>query len=135
VALRQLPTTAGPAQGIVQGPSTAEAQQRRSRRSDIQQAKARWHSGTNEGIMRAMDYDGSVGASQIAQAVEFVRALREHVVKMTTQLPWIERQDVIGRNARAYAMRIEANALRRDIDEAQILIDRLRRRYLNANPN
>jgi hypothetical protein len=85
--------------------------------------------------MRAMGYDGSVGASQIAQAVAFVRALREHVVKMTTQLAWIERQDVIGRNARAYAMRIEANALRRDIDEAQILIDRLRRRYLNANPN
>ena len=32
-------------------------------------------------------------------------------------------------------MRIEAAALRRDINEAQILIDRLQRRYLNANNN
>jgi hypothetical protein len=82
-----------------------------------------------------MGYDGSVGASQIAQAVELIRALREHVLKMTSQLAWIERQDVTGRNARAYAMRIEATALRRDINEAQILIDRLHRRYLKTNPN
>jgi hypothetical protein len=30
-------------------------------------------------------------------------------------------------------MRIEAAGLRRDINQAQILIDRLQRRYLNAN--
>ena len=77
--------------------------------------------------------DLSVGASQIAQAMEFVRALREHLLKMTRQLAWIERQDVTGRNARAYAMRIEAAALRRDINEAEVLIDRLQRGYLNDN--
>jgi hypothetical protein len=84
--------------------------------------------------MRTMGYDGSVGASEVAQAVELIRALREHLVKMTSQLAWIERRDVTGRNARAYAMRIEATALRRDINEAQTLIDRLHRRYLGQSP-
>ena len=54
---------------------------------------------------------------------------------MTSQLAWIERQDVASGNARAYAMRIEAAALRADITEAQVLIDRLHRRYLNTNTN
>ena len=35
--------------------------------------------------------------------------------------------------ARASAIRCEAAALRRDIHEAQFLIDRLERRYLNGN--
>jgi hypothetical protein len=77
--------------------------------------------------------DLPVGGSQVAQAVEFVRALRAQLVRMTSQLAWIERQDVTRRNARAYAMRDEAAALRRDIYKAQHLIDRLQRRYLNAN--
>ena len=76
--------------------------------------------------------DLPVGRSQVAQAVEFVRALHAHLVEMTSQLAWIERQDVTGRNARAYAMRSEAAVLRREINEAQVLIDQLRRRYLNA---
>jgi hypothetical protein len=65
--------------------------------------------------------------------VEFIRALRVHLSEMTSRLARIERQDVTRRNARACAMRIEAAALRRDINEAQILIDRLQRGYLNAN--
>jgi hypothetical protein len=69
---------------------------------------------------------------QIAQAVELVRALRHELHEMTTQLAWVERQDVPGRNGRA-AMRLEAAALRRDIKEAQFLIDRLQRRYLNGD--
>jgi hypothetical protein len=72
-------------------------------------------------------------SGDVAHAVELVRALRVQLAEMTSQLAWIERQDVTGRNARACAMRIEAAALRRDINEAQILIDRLQRRYLNAN--
>jgi hypothetical protein len=52
---------------------------------------------------------------------------------MTTQLAWVERQDVTGRNGRACALRLEAAALRRDIREAQFLIDRLQRRYLNGD--
>jgi hypothetical protein len=76
-----------------------------------------------------------VAGFQAAQAMEFVRALRAHLLKMTSQLAWIERQDVTSRNARVYAMRLEAAALRRDINEAQILIDRLHRRYPNTNTN
>jgi hypothetical protein len=68
----------------------------------------------------------------VAQAVELARALRDQLNEMTRQLAWIERHDVTGRNARAYAMRIEAAALRRDTNEAQILIDRLQRRYVNS---
>ena len=78
--------------------------------------------------------DPSVVGYQVAQAVEFVRALRAQLRKMTSQLAWIERQDI--REAqRAHEMRREAAALRRDIREAQILIDRLHRRYLSSNTN
>jgi hypothetical protein len=75
-----------------------------------------------------LSVDGCLGA----KAVEFVRALRAHLLEMASQLAWIERQGVTGRNGRACAMRIGAAALCRDINEA-ILIDRLQRRYLNAN--
>jgi hypothetical protein len=75
----------------------------------------------------------SVRYSDAAQAVELIRALRHQLDEMTTQLAWVERQDVTGRNGRACAMRMEAAALRRDIQEAQFLIDRLRRRYLSGD--
>ena len=74
-----------------------------------------------------------MGYRQAAPAVELVRALRHQLDEMTTQLAWVQRQDVTGRNGRACAMRMEAAALRRDIQEAQFLIDRLRRRYLNGD--
>ena len=74
-----------------------------------------------------------VGDWQAAQAVKFIRALRVQLLGMTSQLAWIERRDVTAGNARAYAMRVEAGALRRDIQEAQFLIDRLQRRYLHGN--
>ena len=69
----------------------------------------------------------------VAQALELVRALRQKLDEMTTQLAWVQRQDVTGRNGRACAMRLEAAALRRDTQEAQFLIDRLQRRYLNGD--
>jgi hypothetical protein len=75
----------------------------------------------------------SMDARDVAKAVELVRALRAQLLEMTGQLAWIERQDVTSRNARAWAMRVEAAALRRDVNEAQMLVDRLQRRYLNAN--
>ncbi len=80
-----------------------------------------------------MSNDVSTGGYQAAQAVKFVHALRAHVLEMTSQLAWIERQDVTGKNARSSAMRTEAAALRRDINEAQRLIEGLERRYLNTN--
>jgi hypothetical protein len=67
----------------------------------------------------------------VARAVELVRALRHQLHEMTTRLAWVERQGVTGRNGRACAMRLEEAALRRDIKKAQVLIDRLQRRYLN----
>jgi hypothetical protein len=67
----------------------------------------------------------------VAQALHLVRALRDQLHEMTRELVRLERQDVTGTNGRASAIRCEAAALRRDINEAQILIDRLQRRYLN----
>jgi len=73
-----------------------------------------------------------MGYHQVAQAVELVRALRDQLQEMTTHLAWVERQDVTSRNGRACAMRMEAAALRRDIEEAQFLIDRLLHGYLSG---
>ena len=70
--------------------------------------------------------------SDAAQALELVRALRDQLHEMTTHLAWVERQDVTSRNGRACAMRMEAAALRRDIEEAQFLIDRLLHGYLSG---
>jgi hypothetical protein len=68
-----------------------------------------------------------------AQAVELVRALRHQLREMTAQLAWVESRDVTSTNGRACATRLEAAALRRDIREAQVLIDRLQRRYLSGD--
>jgi hypothetical protein len=72
-----------------------------------------------------------LGRWQTAQATEFIRALHIQRRKLTNQLAWVERQGVTGRSSRE--MRLEAVALRRDIKEAQALIDRLERRYLNSD--
>jgi hypothetical protein len=77
--------------------------------------------------------DSCVDERDAAQAVELVRALRNQLHEMTHQLVRLERQDVTGTSSRASAIRSEAAALRRDINEAQILIDRLQRRYLNSD--
>ena len=74
-----------------------------------------------------------MGYHQVAQALELVRALRHQLHEMTSQLAWVKRQDVTARNGRACAMRLEAAALRRDIQKAQALIDQLQFRYLNGN--
>jgi hypothetical protein len=71
-----------------------------------------------------------VGEWQAAQAAEFSRALQVQLRKMTSRLAWVERQGVTDRSSRE--MRLEAAALRRDIKEAQVLIDRLQLRYLNS---
>lgn len=68
-----------------------------------------------------------------AQAVELIRALRDQLHQMTHQLAWLDRHDVTDTNSRASAIRPEAAALRRDINEAQVFIDRLQRRYLNSD--
>ncbi|MGA8252377.1 MAG: hypothetical protein ACLP3C_14555 [Mycobacterium sp.] len=71
---------------------------------------------------------GGDDPSVAAQAAEFIRALRVQLREMTGRLTWIERQGVTGKSSRE--IRLEAAALRREIQEAQILIDRLQRRYL-----
>jgi hypothetical protein len=65
-----------------------------------------------------------------AQAVELIRALRPQLRAMTTELAWVERQDVTGKNDRVCALRRD---IQRDIQEAQFLIDRLQRHYLSGN--
>jgi hypothetical protein len=68
-----------------------------------------------------------------AQAVELVRALCDQLHETIRQPARLERQGGIGTRGRASAIRCETAALRRDINEAQFLIDRLERRYLNCN--
>jgi hypothetical protein len=65
--------------------------------------------------------------------MELVRALRDQLHEMTHRLAWLEPQDVTGTNGQPLAIRREAAALRLDISEAQFLIDRLQRRYLNSD--
>ena len=72
-------------------------------------------------------------AHDAAQALELVRALRDQIHEMTNHLTWLERESAEGPTSRAAAIRLEAARLRRDIDEAQMYISRLQRRYLNVN--
>ena len=69
-----------------------------------------------------------------AQAMKLVHALRDQLREMTRQLVSLERQRVTGTHRPPSAIRCEAAALQRDINEAQILIDRLQRRYLQQKP-
>jgi hypothetical protein len=64
-----------------------------------------------------------MGDSDAAQAVELIRALCEVLDKMTRQLAWLEERGV----------RLEAAALRQDVNEAQAHINRLQRRYLEED--
>ena len=65
-----------------------------------------------------------------AQAVKFISALRDHVNEMMAQVAWLERKGARAKSSSMVsATRVEAAALRRDIAEAQVLIDRLRSRY------
>jgi hypothetical protein len=74
-----------------------------------------------------------VDARDVAQAVELVRALRNQLHVMTHELVRLESQDVASWTSRASTVRREAAALRRDIYEAQTLVDLLQLRYLNSN--
>jgi acyl-CoA reductase-like NAD-dependent aldehyde dehydrogenase len=64
-----------------------------------------------------------------AQAAELIRALRDHLREMTQHLARVEARYVPGPNG--HPARLEAVALRRDIAEAQMHVDRLQRRYLS----
>jgi len=86
--------------------------------------------------LRGGQWDATIsvmGDGDVAQAVELIRALRDHLREMTAQLTRIERQDLTDAKGRTHAMRPEAAALLRDIREAQALIDRLQRRYLSGD--
>lgn len=78
--------------------------------------------------------DLPVGEREAAQAVKFIITLREHVNEMTAQLARLEDKSARATGASMVAAtRVEAAALRRDISEAQLLIERLRTRYLKAD--
>ena len=64
-----------------------------------------------------------MGDCDSAQAMELVRALHDVVDEMTRKLAWLEH----------CGARLEAAALRLDINEAQMHISRLQRRYLGGD--
>jgi hypothetical protein len=64
-----------------------------------------------------------MGELDAAQAVEPIQALCDALDEMTRQLPWLEHRGA----------QLKAAALRHDINEAQIHINRLQRRYLDAD--
>lgn len=66
-----------------------------------------------------------------AQATQLVRALGEQLHKIANQSARLERLGV-GTSRRASEFRLEAAALRRDIQDARNHIDRLQRRYLTS---
>ena len=75
-----------------------------------------------------------MGTPEAAQAVELVRALRAKLKEMTVHLDWVERHAATtSSHSMLSAMRSEAAGLRRDIDEALVLINRLQHRYPNAD--
>ena len=66
--------------------------------------------------------------SESLQAAQLVSALRDQLHQMTAELLRLERKHVrAGSSSRATLSK--AAGLRRDIQEAEMLIDRLRRRY------
>ena len=68
---------------------------------------------------------------QVAQAVQLISALSAQLDEMTARLTWVERRGATTKKRSvASAMGSEAAALRRDIDEARVLIDGLCSRYL-----
>jgi hypothetical protein len=70
---------------------------------------------------------------QAAQAVQLIGALRAQLNEMTARLAWVERTGATTKKRSVVsAMRCEAAELRRDIDEARILIDGLCSRYLGG---
>jgi hypothetical protein len=72
-------------------------------------------------------------AHDAEQGWELVRALRQQVHEMTLRLDWLERQSLTNSTRRAATLQLEIAALRRDINEAQMFISRLQRRYLAGN--
>lgn len=65
----------------------------------------------------------AVGERDAAQAAQLIRALCEVRDKMISQMTWLEKHD----------RQLDAAALRRDVNEAQAHITRLRRRYLRGD--
>jgi hypothetical protein len=64
-----------------------------------------------------------MGERDAAQAAQLIRALCDLRNKMISQLNWLEKHDA----------RLDATALRRDINEAHTHINRLQHRYLGAS--
>ena len=73
-----------------------------------------------------------MGDCDAAQAVELIRALCDQLREMTHHLAWVDSRDVTT-TSQAGAKRLEAAALRRDIAEAQMHIDRLQHRYFSGD--
>ncbi len=91
-----------------------------------------WFPTTVSGVAVGPEDPPAASGYEVAQAVEFIRALHVHLRKMTRGLAWLERHGVLaGRISRD--VQLQAAALRRDIAESKVLINRLQRRYLTAS--
>ena len=78
-----------------------------------------------------------MGHTVAAQAVRLVSALRDQMQAMAAQLADVERKfQAAGRSkdrrAAATQLQVQAAELRRGMEEAQALIERLKRRYLDS---
>jgi hypothetical protein len=76
----------------------------------------------------------STGPRRVAQAAELNRALRAQLRDMSERLASVERRGLQHGSTLTPALRREAAALRRDIRQAQALIDRLQRSYGDERP-
>lgn len=65
----------------------------------------------------------------LAQARHLIGALRDHLREMAPRLARAEREAIGGHTRVARARRLEAEELRRDVSQAQLLIERLHRRF------
>ena len=72
---------------------------------------------------------------EAVQAEQLINALRDQLQQMETQLAKVERKgpSKTAKDCRPSETRAKAAELRNDIREAAILIERLRRRYLNTS--
>jgi hypothetical protein len=71
----------------------------------------------------------SAADPNVAQARQLIGALRDQLREMVPRLARAERDAIGGHTRVARARRLEAEELRRDVNHAQLLIERLHRRF------
>jgi hypothetical protein len=78
---------------------------------------------------RGVEQMTSAADPNVAQARQLIGALRDQLREMAPRLARAERDAIGGHSRVARARRLEAAELRRDVSQAQLLIERLHRRF------